>query len=90
MFQERCIGSFAGIPNPGLNVVLLDPGYHLGVYAAGLVNSAGGDPFFLDTYSAVAPPFPPSPFPFPSPLPPPPPSPPRRATLEKLMLPAPL
>lgn len=49
-------GTFAGIPNVDLNVVVLDPSYHLGVFAAGLVTSAG-DPFFLDTYSAVDPPF---------------------------------
>jgi len=49
-------GSFAGVPNVDLNVVVLDPTYHLGVYAAGLVMSAG-TPFFLDTYSAVTTPF---------------------------------
>jgi hypothetical protein len=49
-------GTFTGIPNVDLNVVVLDPSYHLGVYAAGLVTSAG-DPFFLDTYSTVVPSF---------------------------------
>jgi hypothetical protein len=49
-------GSFAGVPNVDLNVVVLDPTYHLGVYAAGLVTSAG-TPFFLNTYATVAPPF---------------------------------
>lgn len=49
-------GTFAGIPNADLNVVVLDPSYHLGAYAAGLVTSTGS-PFFLHTYSAVSPPF---------------------------------
>ena len=52
-------GIFAGVPNVDLNVVVLDPSYHLGVYAAGLVTSAG-TPFFLNTYSAVATPYNPS------------------------------
>jgi len=49
-------GTFAAIPNNDLNVALLDPTYHLGINAAGLVTSTG-TPFFLDSYSAVAPPF---------------------------------
>ena len=49
-------GSFAGVPNVDLNVVVLDPTYHLGVFAAGLVTSTG-TPFFLNTYTAVATPF---------------------------------
>jgi hypothetical protein len=49
-------GTLTGIPNVDLNVVVLDPSYHLGVYAAGLVTSAE-DPFFLDTYSTVVRPF---------------------------------
>jgi len=52
-------GTFAGVPNVDLNVVVLDPTYHLNVYAAGLVTSTGS-PFFLNTYSAVASPFNPS------------------------------
>ena len=47
------------MPNVDLNVVVLDPTYHLNVYAAGLVTSAG-TPFFLNTYSAVATPYNPS------------------------------
>jgi PEP-CTERM motif len=49
-------GTFEGIPNDDLNVALLDPTYHLGIHAAGLLTSRG-EPFFLDAYSAVAPPF---------------------------------
>ena len=49
-------GTFEGIPNDDLNVALLDPTYHLGLNAAGLLTSHG-EPFFLDAYSAVAPPF---------------------------------
>lgn len=49
-------GSFEGIANDDLNVALLDPTYHLGIQAAGLLTSRG-EPFFLDAYSAVAPPF---------------------------------
>lgn len=49
-------GSFEGIANDDLNVALLDPTYHLGIHAAGLLTSLG-EPFFLDTYSAVAPAF---------------------------------
>ena len=45
-----------GIPNNDLNVALVNPTYHLGINAAGLVTSRG-EPFFLDAYSAVAPPF---------------------------------
>lgn len=52
-------GTFAAVPNVDLNVVVLDPTYHLNVYAVGLVTSAG-TPFFLQTYSAVATPFNPS------------------------------
>lgn len=49
-------GTLAGVPNVDLNVVVLDPTYHLGVYAAGLVTSTGS-PFFLNTYSTVDTPF---------------------------------
>jgi hypothetical protein len=49
-------GTFVGIPNNDLNVALLDPTYHLGINAAGLVTSHG-EPFSLNTYSAVTPPF---------------------------------
>jgi hypothetical protein len=49
-------GTFAGVPNDDLNVALLDPTYHLSINAAGLLTSRG-EPFFLDTYSAVVPPF---------------------------------
>jgi hypothetical protein len=49
-------GTFEGIPNDDLNVALLDPTYHLGINAAGLLTSRGA-PFFLDAYSAVAPTF---------------------------------
>jgi hypothetical protein len=49
-------GAFEGIPNDDLNVAFLDPTYHLGINAAGLVTSRGA-PFFLDAYSSVAPPF---------------------------------
>lgn len=52
-------GTFAGVPNVDLNVVVLDPTYHLGVFAAGLVTSAG-TPFFLHTYAAVSTPFQPA------------------------------
>jgi hypothetical protein len=49
-------GTFEGIPDDDLNVALLDPTYHLGIDAAGLLTSRG-KPFFLDAYSAVAPAF---------------------------------
>ena len=45
-----------GIPNNDLNVALVNPTYHLGINAAGLVTSRG-EPFSLDAYSAVTPPF---------------------------------
>ena len=49
-------GTLAGIPNIDLNAVVLDPNYHLGVYAAGLVDHTATS-FFLHAYSAVSPPF---------------------------------
>ena len=49
-------GEFAGIPSDDLNVVLLDPSYHLGINAAGLL-SADGQRFFLDSYDKVEPTF---------------------------------
>jgi hypothetical protein len=49
-------GTFEGVPSDDLNVALLDPTYFLGINAAGLLTSRG-EPFFLDAYSAVAPPF---------------------------------
>ena len=49
-------GTFVGIPNNDLNVALVNPTYHLGINAAGLVTSRG-EPFSLDAYSAVTPPF---------------------------------
>ncbi len=49
-------GEFAGIPSDDLNVVLLDPSYHLSINAAGLL-SANGQRFFLDSYEKVEPTF---------------------------------
>jgi hypothetical protein len=49
-------GAFEGIPSDDLNVVLLDPDYHLGIHAAGLL-SADGQRFFLDSYAKVEPTF---------------------------------
>jgi hypothetical protein len=49
-------GTFVDIPNTDLNVALVNPTYHLGINAAGLVTSRG-EPFSLDAYSAVTPPF---------------------------------
>lgn len=49
-------GAFEGIPSDDLNVVLLDPTYHLGIHAAGLL-SADGQRFFLDSYASVVPTF---------------------------------
>jgi hypothetical protein len=48
-------GTFAGTPNIDLNAVVVDPSYHLGVYAAGLVDVTATS-FFLIEYSAVSPP----------------------------------
>jgi hypothetical protein len=52
----RGYGTFVGIPNNDLNVALVNPTYHLGINAAGLVGSRGV-PFSLDAYSSVIPPF---------------------------------
>ncbi len=49
-------GDFAGVPSDDLNVVLLDPSYHLSINAAGLL-SADGQRFFLDSYDKVEPTF---------------------------------
>jgi len=49
-------GQFTDIPSDDLNVVLLDPSYHLGINAAGLL-SADGQRFFLDSYEKVQPAF---------------------------------
>jgi hypothetical protein len=48
-------GTFAGVPNIDLNAVVVDPTYHIGDYAAGLVDHTASS-FFLDKYSDVAPP----------------------------------
>jgi hypothetical protein len=56
-------GTFAGIPNANLNAVVVDPTYHIGTYAAGLVDLTATS-FFLDKYSTVSTPFsPPTPTP---------------------------
>lgn len=56
-------GTFMGVPNANLNAVVVDPTYHIGTYAAGLVDLTATS-FFLNKYESVSTPFsPPSPTP---------------------------
>jgi hypothetical protein len=56
-------GTFTGVPNANLNAVVVDPTYHIGTFAAGLVDLTATS-FFLDKYQSVSTPFsPPTPTP---------------------------
>ena len=49
-------GTFTGVPNVNLNAVVVDPTYHIGTYAAGLVDLTATS-FFLDKYQSVSTPY---------------------------------
>jgi hypothetical protein len=56
-------GTFTGVPNANLNAVVVDQTYHVGTFAAGLVDLTATS-FFLNKYQSVSTPFsPPTPTP---------------------------